>query len=263
MPSFSDVRAKVAKKVSAPNRPKNAKQNAMNAMDVNQDTKTATPARRKQTVSPRVRPTRPTVSPRLGLRPKNKLVANRPITPTNKAKTMVGAKKQFDNAQDAGKFISGPDDAKKKALNAETKKTVVSSGDSPNSVGTNTNNVQSMTEAQKAEFAKKQGQGTGVPGGQLVGDNGPSQNPQGIGQGNTGQGTLSEGTVVNESLTGTKKQTPRVATTRRSIRGFKKGGTFTRKSGCATRKAKSKGVQNKLNNMKVFKEVMNEQRQRG
>jgi len=151
--------------------------------------------------------------------------------------------------------------------------TMTGTGTNQNLVGTSQNDNLNEAKKQMQKFVGNtgqvknpeglvvSGQGTGVPGGQLVGDNGPSQNPQGIGQGNTGQGTLSEGTVVNESLTGTKKQTPRVAAARRTIRGFKKGGTF--KTGSVARKERRQKLVNKSNNDKVFKQLMDEQRQRG
>ena len=62
-----------------------------------------------------------------------------------------------------------------------------------------------------------------------------------------------------------KKPIPR-GVARRAVRGFKNGGTYTRKkkeTGSAARKARRQILVNKSNNMKVFKDVMNEQRKRG
>jgi len=120
------------------------------------------------------------------------------------------------------------------------------------------------------------GQSQGVQQGTSEALNSTGTNPQGVNSvGTPVQGTVVSGQgqnavgvpgKVNKSLSGTKNPT----TPRRSIRtipGFKKGGTFTRKdapeTGSLARKARRQKLVNKSNNEKVFKDVMNEQRQRG
>jgi len=199
--------------------------------------------------------------------------AMNPVAPANSGKqqamsAVAPARQAIKPVQRAARkpLLKGPG-----RTNQFGRKPVVPSGNlfdkkaqlAKNAVG----NFKTVKADDAGEFITESGStnsvGTPVQG---TGDQETGTNPSGTVVSGQGQNAVGVPGKVNKSLSGTKNPT----TPRRSIRtipGFKKGGTFTRKdapeTGSLARKARRQKLVNKSNNEKVFKDVMNEQRQRG
>ena len=208
--------------------------------------------------------------------------AMNPVAPANSGKqqamsAVAPARQAIKPVQRAARkpLLKGPG-----RTNQFGRKPVVPSGNlfdkkaqlAKNAVGTSqgstdlvgTGQSQGVQQGKKQNFEAKKGAVVNPEGTIVKTETGT--NPSGTVVSGQGQNAVGVPGKVNKSLSGTKNPT----TPRRSIRtiqGFKKGGTFTRKdapeTGSLARKARRQKLVNKSNNEKVFKDVMNEQRQRG